>query len=324
MSSSTFKVRLGLFVAGGFLLLIIGIFMIGRQKNLFNPVFKLATTFYNVSGLQVGNNVRFSGINIGTVDIVKIINDSTIRVDMLIKKDVQPFIKTDCQAAIGSEGIIGDRVLIITQGSTDAESVKDGDMLLSIEPVELDAIVASLQISASNAEVVTKQLAEVMINVNQGNGTIGRLIQDSTIAENINDIIINFKELSIGSEEKLAIIMNNLNTNIDSIMASLNLTAANTVMTSGQMNEIMTKINEGDGTLGLLIQDTTMSGNLSQTFENLEKSTASLDENMTALKSSFLLRGYFKKQEKKRIKAEKNAVELDAKIAAEELKEEVK
>ena len=324
MSSSKFKVRLGLFVTGGIILFILAIFLIGRQKNLFNPVFKLTTTFYNVSGLQVGNNVRFSGINVGTVDNINIINDSTVQVDMIIKRDVQQFIKTDCLVAIGSEGIIGDRVLIITQGSTDAESVKDREMLLSIEPVELDAIMASLLVSASNAEVVTKQLAEVMINVNQGNGTIGRLIQDSIIAENINDIIINFKELSIGSEEKLAIIMNNLNTNIDSIMASLNLTAANTVMTSGQMNEIMTKINEGDGTLGLLIQDTTMSGNLSQTFENLETSTASLDENMTALKSSFLLKGYFKKQEKKRIKAEKNAVELDAKIAAEELKEEGK
>ena len=216
MSSSSFKVRLGLFVAGGFVLLILGIFLIGRQKNLFNPVFKLTTTFYNVSGLQVGNNVRFSGINIGTVDKIKIINDSTIQVGMIIKEDVQQFIKTDCLATIGSEGIIGDRVLIITQGSANAASVITGQILLSSEPVEMDAIIASLQISAVNAEVITKQLAEIMIDVNHGKGTIGRLIQDSTIAENISDIIINFKDISTGAEEKLTIIMDNLNTNIDS------------------------------------------------------------------------------------------------------------
>jgi phospholipid/cholesterol/gamma-HCH transport system substrate-binding protein len=324
MSSSSFKVRLGMFVAGGFILLILGIFLIGRQKNLFNPVFKLTTTFYNVSGLQVGNNVRFSGINIGTVDIIRILNDSTIMVGMIIKKDVQPFIKTDCLATIGSEGIIGDRVLIITQGSANAASVITGQMLLSSEPVEMDAIVASLQISAVNAEVITKQLAEIMTDVNHGKGTIGRLIQDSTIAENISDIIINFKDISTGAEEKLTIIMNKLDTNIDSIMASLNLTAANAKMTTGQLNAIMKEINEGDGTLGLLVRDTAMSGDLSQTFENLKESSKSLSENLEALKSNFLLRGYFKKQEKKKRKEAEKQLKINQNFPEGNIKEEEK
>src|ERR1041384_1184326 len=141
--SSKFKIRLGLFIAGGLALFVLAIFIIGKQKNLFNPVFKLTSTFYNVSGLQVGNNIRFSGINVGTVDNIKIINDSTVRVDMLIKKDVQQFIKSDCEVAIGSEGLIGDRLLIITQGSADAPLAKEGQELYSSEPVETDAIMAS-------------------------------------------------------------------------------------------------------------------------------------------------------------------------------------
>ena len=92
-NTSKFKVRLGLFMAGGMAIFLVAIFLIGKQKNLFNPVFRLTTTFYNVSGLQVGNNVRFSGINVGTVDNIKIINDSTVQVHMLIKKDVHQFIK---------------------------------------------------------------------------------------------------------------------------------------------------------------------------------------------------------------------------------------
>ena len=139
-----FKVRLGLFIAGGLALFVLAIFIIGKQKNLFNPVFKLTTTFYNVSGLQVGNNIRFSGINVGTVDNITIINDSTVKVDMLIKKDVRQFIKSDCEVAIGSEGLIGDRLLIITQGSSDAPLAKEGKNC-STEPVETDAIMASLQ-----------------------------------------------------------------------------------------------------------------------------------------------------------------------------------
>ncbi len=126
---------------------VLTIFIIGRQQNLFNPVFKLTTTFHNVSGLQVGNNVRFTGINVGIVDNIKIINDSTVQVDMLIKKDVQQFIKSDCEVAIGSEGLIGDRLLIISYGSPDAPVAEDGQQLTSKEPVETDAIMASLQTS---------------------------------------------------------------------------------------------------------------------------------------------------------------------------------
>jgi phospholipid/cholesterol/gamma-HCH transport system substrate-binding protein len=201
--SQKYKVRLGLFVAGGLAIFVLAIFIIGKQKNLFNPVFKLTATFYSVSGLQVGNNIRFSGINVGTVDNIHIINDSTVRVDILIRKEVHQFIKTDCQVAIGSEGLIGDKLLTITQGSTDAPLAKEGQELVSTEPVETDAIMASLQVTAQNAEIITQQLAEIMIKINKGKGTMGRLIQDTTIAENLNQTIVNLKTSSKGLDENM-------------------------------------------------------------------------------------------------------------------------
>jgi phospholipid/cholesterol/gamma-HCH transport system substrate-binding protein len=201
--TTRFKVRLGLFIAGGLMIFVVTVFIIGRQKNLFVPVYKLTTTFYNVSGLQVGNNIRFSGINVGTVDNIKIINDSTVQVDMLIQKNVQKFIKTDCEAAIGSAGLIGDRILIITQGSSYAALAKDGQQITSKEPVEPDAIMSSLQITADNAAIVSLQLAEIMTKVNSGSGTLGRFIQDSTIAENINQTIMNLKKSSKGLDENM-------------------------------------------------------------------------------------------------------------------------
>jgi phospholipid/cholesterol/gamma-HCH transport system substrate-binding protein len=201
--TTKFKVRLGLFIAGGIMLFVIAIFIIGKQKNLFNPVYKLTTNFNNVSGLQVGNNIRFSGINVGTVDNIKIVNDSTVQVDMLIRKSVQQFIKADCEAGIGSAGIIGDRILIITQGSYDAPLATDGQEIVSKEPVEPDAIMASLQVTADNAAIVSDQLAEIMIKINSGNGTLGRLIQDSTIANNINQTILNLRKSSKGLNENM-------------------------------------------------------------------------------------------------------------------------
>jgi phospholipid/cholesterol/gamma-HCH transport system substrate-binding protein len=198
-----FKTRLGFFIAGGLALFVIAIFLIGKQQNLFNPVFKVTASFYNVSGLQVGNNIRFSGINVGIVDNIHIINDSTVQVDMLIRKNVQQFIKNDSEAAIGSEGIIGDRLIIITQGSSDAPEVKNGQEISSVEPVETDAIIAGMNISVINAAIITSELAEIMVKINGGSGTIGRLLQDSTIAENLNKTISNLRKSSKGLDENM-------------------------------------------------------------------------------------------------------------------------
>ena len=201
--SEKFKVRLGLFVATGLLLFVAAIFIIGRQKNLFNPVFKLTTYFKSVSGLQVGNNIRFSGITVGTVDNIEIVNDTTVKVDMIIQKGMQKFIKTNCQAAIGSEGIIGDRLLNITQGTSNNPPVQDGQTLKSMEPVETDAIIGTLKVTVENAEVATDQLAEILYKINNGRGTLGMLIQDTTIAENIGKTIDNLKKSSKGLDENM-------------------------------------------------------------------------------------------------------------------------
>ena len=201
--SQKFKIRLGLFVAGGLALFVIAIFIIGKQKNLFNPVFKITSTFHNVGGLQIGNNVRFSGINVGTVDNIVIINDSTVRTDLIVKAEVRQFIKSDCSVAIGSEGVIGDKLITISQGSANAPLVKEGQRLVSIEPVETDAIMASLRVTAGNAEVITQQLAEIMTKINSGGGTLGRLIQDKTLAENLNNTVLNLKKSSKSLDENM-------------------------------------------------------------------------------------------------------------------------
>jgi len=229
--TSQFKIRLGLFILVGIGLFVLGIFIIGKQKNLFNPVFKLTANFRNVSGLQVGNNIRFSGISIGTVDNVAIINDSTVRVEMLIKKEVQRFIKTDTKASVGSEGIIGDKIVVLSQGNSSNKVVKEGQMIASTEPIETDAILKSVKVTAENAAIATAEIATLVKKINNGEGTLGRLIQDKTMADNIDKTIV-----------------------------------------------------------------------------NLKKSSKGLNENMEAAKSNFLLRGYFRKKEKNEAKAKEEAL----------------
>jgi phospholipid/cholesterol/gamma-HCH transport system substrate-binding protein len=201
--SSKFKISLGIFVTVGLGLFVLAIFVIGKQKNLFDPVFTLNARFNNVSGLQVGNTVRFSGINVGTVDNIAIVNDTTVQVSMLIKQDVQKFIKTDSEAGIGSEGLIGDRILTISNGGVSAKSVRDGQLLASNEPVETDAIMQSLEITAGNAALMSEDLSEIVNKINSGNGTLGRLINDEKIANNLDATIGNLKTSSKKLDENM-------------------------------------------------------------------------------------------------------------------------
>jgi len=202
-NNNNYKIRLGMFIIVGIGLFVLAIFIVGKQKNLFDPVFKLTSNFQNVSGLQVGNTVRFSGINIGTVDNIRIINDSTVKVDMLIKKDVQRFIKSDSQAGIGSEGIIGDKVVVLSQGRSTSAIVKDNQLIASSEPVETDAIMQSLQVTSDNAAVASGEIAEILVKINKGEGTLGRLIQDKKMAANIDATLNNLKNSSQGLNENM-------------------------------------------------------------------------------------------------------------------------
>lgn len=205
-----YKRNLGIFIVLAFAIFLVMIFLIGRQNNLFNPIIELSTNFRNVSGLAVGNIVRFSGISVGSVGNIQISNDSTVRVILLVEKDVRKFIKTDSRVQIGSEGIIGDRIIVITHGSSDAPSVNDGDILASIEPIESDAIFNSLAVTADNLAIISDQMAEIMIRINNGEGTIGRLIQDSVISENITQMIINLRKTSKGLNENMEAAKNNI------------------------------------------------------------------------------------------------------------------
>lgn len=201
--SFSFKLRLGMFIVGGLALFIIGIFIIGKEKNYFDPVFKLTTTFNNVSGLEVGSNVRFTGINVGTVDNISINSNSTVQVDMLIRKDVQKFIKTNSIASIGSAGIVGDRTLSIMQVAANAPPAKDGDQLASKEPIETDKIIEDLKDTVDSANIFVKQAQQIASKVNSGNGTVAKMLNDPKMAKNINQTVINIRDGTKTLEENM-------------------------------------------------------------------------------------------------------------------------
>ncbi len=226
------KTKTGLFVIISLALLLGLIFLIGKQKKLFGDAFIVFAEFKNISGTQEGNFVRFAGINIGTVEGIRIINDTSVELSLSIDKDIQPFIKTDAIASIGSDGLMGDKLILIAPGTSTAPVAKNGSKLLSTNPVDVDKIMNNISKISANASVVTDGLADIVAKINSGKGTVGRLLADNKLADNLESTIATAK----------------------------------------------------------------------QTAASINRTSNAADETLQAAKSNFLLRGYFKKKEKQRIK----------------------
>lgn len=200
---SEYTWKLGMFVTIGLLLFIIAIYYIGKQKNLFGATFRITSDFKTVSGLQVGNNVRFSGINIGTIDEITLINDSSVVVGMVIKDKVQEFIKTDAHASIGSDGLMGDKVLIISPGVNSHKVIQNNGKIPSIDGIEINDIMKSVKKSVDNVGVISEELAIFSHSMNNGNGALARLVRDDKMAKSVSNTLSNLESGTKGFSDNM-------------------------------------------------------------------------------------------------------------------------
>jgi phospholipid/cholesterol/gamma-HCH transport system substrate-binding protein len=186
-----YKWKLGLFAIAALLIAVGAIYYIGKEKNKFGSVLHISAQFSSVSGLKPGSNVRLGGIDVGTVDDINLVTDTTVQVDMIIQRKVQKFIKKDAKASISSDGLMGDKVISITAGTAATSVVTDGDSLGSYKPIETDAIMASLKTSADNAAIITANLADISNRITHGKGALGKLLHDTTLSSNISSTMKN-------------------------------------------------------------------------------------------------------------------------------------
>jgi len=299
------KWKLGMFAIIGLVVFAGAIYFVGKQKNLFGSTFHLSAQFKSAGGLKEGNNIRFSGINIGTVNAITL-KDSFVIVDMVIKKKVQEFIKTDATAIIGGDGLMGDKVLTITPGTFSKTHVKDGDQILTKKAIDMDDIMASLKTNVDNAGIITAQLAAFTFKMNNGNGILSKVMEDETLSNSLQSTLTNlqntskqFSDFSISMNSKkgaLSLI------NDQAFSNEIRQTVSNLQSTSDQFALFSTKMNDGNGTLSRLVTDENIGKTLDSTMYNIQQATKKLDENMEALQHNFLLKGFFKKKAKADVK----------------------
>lgn len=195
--------KLGMFVTIGLLLFIMAVYFIGKQKNLFGSTFHITSQFKTVSGLEVGNNVRFSGINVGTVEQIQLINDSSVVVVLVMKEDVRKFIKTDATASIGSDGLMGDKVLTITPGQKSQKVIQDNGQIASVDGIEMHDIMKSVKKSVDNIGVISDEIAIFSHSMNNGNGALARLVRDDKMANSVSNTLSNLESGTKGFSENM-------------------------------------------------------------------------------------------------------------------------
>ncbi len=281
------KIKLGIFLTFGIIILIIGIYFIGEGQQLFRSTFQISGVFKDVAGLQAGNNVRLSGINIGTVKNVSIISDTTVRVEIVIDEGIRKFIKKDAVAIIGSEGLMGNKVLVINPGTGGKKMIEDNDVIETIVPVSVDDIFQSLNTTITNANLITGDLASITSNIESGEGTIGKLVMDKAWRQDFDAIFINLKNGSAGFKT----LMDKAN-DMDEILLSFKSSMENTANITHDLSVITNNIQSGKGAVGRLFMNQAAAQNIDSTFIYLKEGSAAFKELIEKAQGSWLLWGF--------------------------------
>ncbi|MDN3677810.1 MlaD family protein [Flavobacterium paronense] len=280
-NESTNNWKLGGFVIMGILLFIVAIYFIGVNRNLFGSNFVLRSEFKNVSGLKQGSNVRLSGINIGTVNKITFISDSLVLVKLLIKKDVQKYIKTDAIASIGSDGLVGDKVLIISPGNSSNTIVKNNDIIPSFKTIEIEDILTSVKKSADNTKQITDELIKFSNKMNDKNGLLAKIMTDKNFAVRIDNTIANL-QISASEIAQFAPTLNNKNGAMSKIFTDKEWTKSienslnNLQNSSNDIAAFTSKLNDKNNILSQILTNDTIAQAFEKTLRNLESSSSDL------------------------------------------------
>lgn len=302
------QISLGIFVTIAVALAIGLVYYLGSRKQWFGDNITAYTYFYNVSGLQPGNNVRFSGINVGTVNRIRLASDSSVLAEMILSRDAAEFIKVDSRAMIESDGLMGNKVISITAGSVNAPGISENDTLESKSPVSLDEVISSFKTTSDNASDLTKNLKEITEQVQNSQGLLGKLVADSAMARRIQNTIESFEETSENTRRitaQVAVASRQLNQGdgmvptllsdttlshtLLSTIDTLSRASRNLAATSRELKVFADRLNNEEGAINLLLTDSVFARDLERTLRNVRDGTEDLDEVVNTVNESWLL-----------------------------------
>lgn len=311
------KITVGIFIFIGLVIFVLGIFTLGSQKKAFIKSFSINVVFEDIQGLKAGDNVWFSGVKIGTIKKIKFYGTSQVQVFMNIEEQAQKYIHKDASASISSDGLIGNKIIVIDGGTPKFPFIEDGDRIKVNTTLSTDEIMKTLQVNNKNLVDITTDFKTLSANLVAGKGTAGALLSDEEMAGDFRNIVSNLQNTTVAAN-KMAAELNafsrTLNTKeglankmlTDTVIFARLRTSVNEFQQAAKsasaltenLNNAAGRLNQTDNAAGLLLNDEQTAEQLRRIMQNLEGSSQKLDENLKALQSNFLFRGYFKKKAK--------------------------
>lgn len=326
-------IRLGVFVITALVLFTYGMYRIGDQQSFLRSDLTLYVDFQDVKGLRPGNNVRYSGITIGRVEEIRILNDTTLRVRLAVEKDAVNYLRKNARAEVGSSGLVGNMLINIRPGPGSAELVQPGDILPATRSVDMNEMVDLLAASNNRIDRITEQLLQITEKINQGQGSIAMMLNDEQMADRLGQSVENMAAVSLrinAASRDLAELMEQVNSgegnlgylvrdtslktqmtrlsgSLDTLVAvrtepvldSLEMLASSMAEASRAVETLIEDLDEREGLIGALLADSTITEELQLILQNLERGTFKFDENMEALQHSWPFKKFFRKRARK-------------------------
>jgi len=319
-------ITVGIFLALGLIIFIVGVFTLGGQSKTFSKSIHISAVFDDVAGLKAGNSVWFSGVKVGTISKISFIGPAQVDVSMRIDESSQQYIHRNAEAQIGSDGLIGNKIIVIDGGSPQAPEVTDGNVLQAAKLLSTDDIMKTLQQNNENLLSITTNFKLLSRKILQGKGTVGSLMTDSTMAVQLKASIGNL-QAATASAAQMAVSLNKfsarLNTKggfvdkvftdtstfpkIQAAVAQLKAATDNASTITGNLAKASNKLNSSDNAIGVLLNDPASAAKLKNTIDNLQQSSVKLNEDLEAAQHNFLLKGFFKDRAKAKADSLKKA-----------------
>jgi len=318
------KITVGIFIFLGLAIFVVGIFTLGSQKKAFVNSFTVDVIFNDIQGLKAGNNVWFSGVKIGTIKKIRFYGTSQVQVFLNIEEEAHKYIHKDAAASISSDGLIGNKIIVITGGTLKFPFVEDGDRLRVNTTLSTDDIMKTFQVNNKNLVDVTSDFKVLAKSLVEGKGTVGALLTDQQVATDFKAIVMNLKNTT-ASANKMALeldaftktlntkggladklltdtaVFSKLQASVDELQKTANAASSLT----DNLNKASAKLTQSDNAIGVLLNDQKAAEQVKSIMLNMESSSKKLDENLEALQHNFLLRGFFKKKAKEEAEAKK-------------------
>jgi phospholipid/cholesterol/gamma-HCH transport system substrate-binding protein len=317
--------KTGMLVASGTAFLIILLYLVGKNEHLFGTGFSLRARFSHVQGLKEGNNVRYAGIDLGTVRSIQLLNDSMVEVNMRMNRKLHGVLLKNSTVSIGTDGLVGNKVVNISHGRSPSQPAENGDLLPSVKPVDTDKMLATLDQSNQSLKEIFKNIEVITGDLKSARGW-KKWIDDTSIHQKIYSSATQvnlFTQKMNKSGELLEQTLNNIRNEkgvlgklisdsiwanktekvIDDLDNSIMILQEGIVLSQQTINDLKRNIDSGRGALALLLNDSIVANDMKSGIRHLQQSGILLEESLKALQQNILLRGYFRKKRKSKINA---------------------